>query len=602
MMKLNIQLFSSGTIEFSQAGSSWKTLQGKIEWSESEPSIENNTSKVHTKLYAKAGTGGTSGKGWSGNVNVNGSNHSWSSLSSSLTVAGSYVLVKEFDDVITHNDDGSKTITISGSISGPSGTSISGVTSSGSKNVKLSTIPRASEITATNADIGSSSIIVINKKNDSFTTTLKYKFATQTTYTTIVEKTSATNYGWSVPTSLYSLISNAQYGSCSIQAITYSGDTQIGDPKYANITLYANRSLCEPVISNTSIVDTNALSVGLTGDSSKFIKYVSIPKLTWNIQTRNSATLNNQLINNTYRTSPYTSNWSDSFTLYCVDSRGYDKTHIFSMGSIVNYFYPQISASGKRKTSTSSNIILNVSGKFFNGNFSATNKNTATFECKYKRKTDSDWTSVTIEPTINEDGTFTLSNYDLGEICDYQTSCQFSIIITDKIKSESSNFPITVGEPNHYWYKKNEKNYFKINGTLLAAELYGGTSYNRKLAFMDEVYPVKLTNSSINKDYVFSDDLDYAVFRIGKMIVVDFRTIAFKSSVPHGTKIMLDLPVAKIPVIFYLTGGGSAKGDTMRLYLSDSGTISVHYGSNTYYGSSPNAQYFGVLVYERKDE
>ena len=509
MMKLNIQLFSSGTIEFSQAGSSWKTLQGKIEWSESKPSIENNTSKVHTKLYAKAGTGGTSGKGWSGNVNVNGSNHSWSSLSSSLTVAGSYVLVKEFDDVITHNDDGSKTITISGSISGPSGTSISGVTSSGSKNVKLSTIPRASEITATNADIGSSSIIVINKKNDSFTTTLKYKFATQTTYTTIVEKTSATNYGWSVPTSLYSLISNAQYGSCSIQAITYSGDTQIGDPKYANITLYANRSLCEPVISNTSIVDTNALSVGLTGDSSKFIKYVSIPKLTWNIQTRNSATLNNQLINNTYRTSPYTSNWSESFTLYCVDSRGYDKTHIFSMGSIVNYFYPQISASGKRKTSTSSNIILNVSGKFFNGYFSDTNKNTAAFECKYKRKTDSDWTSVTIEPTINEDGTVTLSNYDLGEICDYQTSCQFSIVITDKVKSEISNFPITVGEPNHYWYKKNDLNYFRVNGQLDVKNTLNMFNYN-KIYWKEPGYGDKFT---IEPRFSGEDDDNYLAVR-----------------------------------------------------------------------------------------
>lgn len=509
MMKLNIQLFASGSIEFPKAGSSWKTLQGKVEWSESESSIENNTSKVHTKLYAKAGTGGTSGKGWSGNVNVNGSNHSWSSLSSSLTVAGSYALVKEFDDVITHNDDGSKTITISGSISGPSGTSIAGVTSSGSGSATLSTIARASDVSATNADIGSTSVIVINKKSSGFTTTLKYKFASQTTYTTIVEKTTATNYGWSVPTSLYSLIPNAQYGSCFIQAITYSGDTQIGDPKYANITLYANRSLCEPVISNTSIVDTNSLSVGLTGDSSKFIKYVSIPKLTWNIQTRNSATLNNQLINGTYRTSPYTSNWSDSFTLYCIDSRGYDKTHIFSMGSVVNYFYPQITANGKRKTSTSSNIILNISGKFFNGNFSDTNKNTATFECKYKRKTDNDWTSLTIEPTINEDGTFTLNDYDLGEICDYQTSCQFSIMITDKIKSGSSNFPITVGEPNYYWYKKNDLNHFRVNGQLDVKNTLNMFNYN-KIYWKEPGYGDKFT---IEPRFSGTDDDNYLAVR-----------------------------------------------------------------------------------------
>lgn len=466
MMKLNIQFFASGTIEFPQAGSSYKTIRGKIEWSESEVSIENNTSKIHTKLYAKVGTGGTTGKQWSGNVNVAGNNHTFSSLDSSTTIKGTYVLLKEYDDTITHENDGSKKITISGSVTGPSGTTITGVTSSGSQEVTLATIPRASEITATNADIGSSSIIVINKKNDSFTTTLKYKFASQTTYTTIVDKTSEKTYGWQIPTSFYALIPNSRYGSCSIQATTYNGNEQVGDAKYVNINIFANETLCRPTISGTSIIDTNEKSVALTGNNTKFIKYVSTPKLTWNASAKNSATLKSQTINNVNATSPYQSNWADSFKLNVVDTREYSNTYNFIFPSVVDYFYPKISASGKRKTSTSSNIILNISGKFFNGYFSDTNKNTATFECKYKRKTDSDWTSVTIAPTINEDGTFTLNNYDLGEICNYQTSCQFSIVITDKVKSESSNFPITVGEPNHYWYKKNDLNHFRVNGQL----------------------------------------------------------------------------------------------------------------------------------------
>ena len=466
MMKLNIQFFASGTIEFPQAGSSYKTIRGKIEWSESEVSIENNQSKIHTKLYAKVGTGGTTGKQWRGNINVAGNNHKFSSLDSSTTIKGTYVLLKEYDDIITHENDGSKKITISGSVTGPSGTTIDGVTSSGSQEVTLATIPRASEITATNADIGSSSIIVINKKNDSFTTTLKYKFASQTTYTTIVDKTGEKTYGWQIPTSFYSLIPNSRYGSCSIQATTYNGNEQVGDAKYVDINIFANETLCRPTISGTSIIDTNEKSVALTGNNTKFIKYVSTPKLTWNASAKNSATLKSQTINNVNATSPYQSSWTDSFKLNVVDTREYSNTYNFTFPSVVDYFYPKISASGKRKTSTSSNIILNVSGKFFNGYFSDTNKNTATFECKYKRKTDSDWTSVTIAPTINEDGTFTLSNYDLGEICNYQTSCQFSIVITDKVKSESSNFPITVGEPNHYWYKKNDLNHFRVNGQL----------------------------------------------------------------------------------------------------------------------------------------
>ena len=478
MMKLNIQLFASGTIEFPQAGSSYKTIRGKIEWSESNPLIENNTSKIHTKIYAKVGTGGTTGKQWSGNVNVNGTNHTFSSLDSSTTIKSTYVLLKEYDDTITHESDGSKKITISGSVTGPSGTSIAGVTSSGSQEVTLATIPRASEITATNADIGSSSIIVINKKNDSFTTTLKYKFASQTTYTTIVDKTSEKTYGWQIPTSFYALIPNAKYGSCSIEATTYNGSEQVGDTKYTSINIFANETLCKPIITNTSMIDTNETAVALTGDNTKFIKYISTPKLTWSASTKNSATLKSQTINNVSATSPYQSAWGETFRLDVVDSRSYSNTYNFVFPSVVNYFFPQITSSGKRKTSTSSNIILNVSGKFFNGNFSSSNQNTATFECKYKRKTDSDWTSVTIEPTINSDGTFTLSSYDLGEICDYQTSCQFSIAITDKVTSQSSNFSITVGEPNHYWYKKDDINHFRVNGNIRTDNLDVSNSIN----------------------------------------------------------------------------------------------------------------------------
>ncbi len=506
MMKLNIQFFASGTIEFPQAGSSYKTIRGKIEWSESEVSIENNTSKIHTKLYAKVGTDGTTGKQWRGNVNVAGNNHKFSSLDSSTTIKGTYVLLKEYDDTITHENDGSKKITISGSVTGPSGTTIAGVTSSDSQEVTLATIPRASEITATNADIGSSSIIVINKKNDSFTTTLKYKFASQTVYTTIVEKTTEKTYGWQIPTSFYALIPNERYGSCSIQATTYNGNEQVGDAKYVDINIFANETLCRPTISGTSIIDTNEKSVALTGNNTKFIKYVSTPKLIWNASAKNSATLKSQTINNVNATSPYQSSWAESFKLNVVDTREYSNAYNFTFPSVVNYFYPQISASGKRKTSTSSNIILNVSGKFFNGYFSDTNKNTATFECKYKRKTDSDWTSVTIEPTINEDGTFTLSNYDLGKICNYQTSCQFSIVITDKVKSEISNFPITVGEPNHYWYKKNDLNHFRVNGQLDVKDtlnmFYRNKIYWKEPGYGDKFAIVPVFNGTGDSNYL----------------------------------------------------------------------------------------------------
>lgn len=444
-MKLNIQLFAvTKNTSFSE-----------------NVDIVNNKSDLSITITFSANNSSTWFNSKALKCTCNGSTQS---ENVSLSKGGKVTATFTFED-IQHNNDGSKSVDWNWSIT--TGTSALGtLRDSGTK--KLTTIPRASDITATNADIGSSSIIVINKKNDSFTTTLKYKFATQTVYTTIVEKTGEKTYGWQIPTSFYSLIPNAQYGSCSIEAITYNGDTQIGDPKYVDINIFANETLCKPAISNTSIIDTNTKSIVLTGDNTKFIKYVSTPKLTWNASAKNGATLKSQTINNVSTTSPYQTNWADSFKLDVTDSRNYTSTYNYVLSNVVNYFYPQITASGKRKTSTSSNIILNLNGKFFNDYFSENIKNTAIFKCEYKKKEDNEWTTIVLEPTINDDGSFSLKDFDLGEICDYQDNWQFSITITDKITSQSSNFQIIKGDPIYYWYTQNGINYFRVKGKLKA--------------------------------------------------------------------------------------------------------------------------------------
>lgn len=440
-MKLNIQLFA-----VTKSTSFNENLD-----------IANNKSDLSITITFSANNSST----WFGSKTLKCTCHGETkSKKVSLSAGGKVTVTFTFED-IQHNSDGSKSVEWNWTIS--TGTSVLGTLSdSGTK--QLTTIPRASDVTATNADIGSSSIIVINKKNNSFTTTLKYKFATQTTYTTIVEKTNEKTYGWQIPENFYALIPNDQYGKCTIQAITYNGDTQIGDPKYVDINIFVNETLCKPTISDTSIIDTNTKSIALTGDNTKFIKYVSTPKLSWNASAKNGATLKSQTINNVSATSPYQANWANSFKLDVTDSRKYSNAYNYVLSNVVDYFYPQITATGKRKTSTSSNIILNVSGKFFNDYFSDNIKNTATFKCNYKKKNDSEWSTITLTPTINADGTFTLTGFDLGEICDYQFGWQFSIIVTDKITSQSSNFTITIGKPNHYWYKKDNINYFKVNG------------------------------------------------------------------------------------------------------------------------------------------
>ncbi len=444
MMKLNIQLFA---------------VTKSTSFSESVDKV-NNRSNLSITIKFSANNSSSWFNSKSLKCTCNGEEQS---KTVSLSKGGKVSATFTFSN-IQHNDDGKKSVSWSWSIA--TGTSALG-TLSDSGTRTLTTIPRASDITASNADIGSSTIIVINKKASSFTTTIDYKFENETSWTNIVTKTSSTTYGWTLPESFYLQIPNKKYGIVTLRAITYDGDIKIGE-KTTTFNAFANEELCKPVISNIGAIDTCEDTVLLTGDNTKFIKYESAPMLSWDVSPKNGASIISQKVNVVETVSPYSPlNWSDLYKLVVTDSRGYQTTYDFNL-SVIDYFYPQITASGKRKTSTSSNIILNVTGKFFNDYFSDNIKNTATFKCNYKKKDDSEWSTITLTPTINADGTFTLTNFDLGGICDYKYSWQFSISVMDKLFTQRSNFAITKGDPVYYWYIKDGINYFRVKGKLKA--------------------------------------------------------------------------------------------------------------------------------------
>ena len=71
-----------------------------------------------------------------------------------------------------------------------------------------------SSVSATNANIGSASKITISRSNSSFTHTLQYSY-NGTSFTTIVSKTSATTYNWTIPTDTYNQL-GSKYKSKTI--------------------------------------------------------------------------------------------------------------------------------------------------------------------------------------------------------------------------------------------------------------------------------------------------------------------------------------------------------------------------------------------------
>ena len=153
-IKINIQRFASTTIYLSTYTGSYNvTFQGRLDVSSTAGSSTDNSSSVTVTLYARKqnSSSPTTGKSWSGNITIDGATSSFSSLSSSLSIGNSWVQVWSYTRTVGHNDDGSKTIYISGSIKGPSGTSLANATSSGGDNFTLDTIPRYANITSFSA-------------------------------------------------------------------------------------------------------------------------------------------------------------------------------------------------------------------------------------------------------------------------------------------------------------------------------------------------------------------------------------------------------------------------------------------------------------------
>lgn len=145
-MKLNIQLFASGSKIFDADS----YLQGKIEWS-AVGNVTTNKSPVVAKLYARrTNSSETKGKSWNGFITIDGSKSSFSSLDKTTAVSNNWVLMHTYTKEVAHNSDGTKTITIAGSITGPSGTSLSDNTSKESFTVTLDDLHRVpSDVTYT---------------------------------------------------------------------------------------------------------------------------------------------------------------------------------------------------------------------------------------------------------------------------------------------------------------------------------------------------------------------------------------------------------------------------------------------------------------------
>lgn len=377
---------------------------------------------------------------------------------------------------IPHNSDGSKSFTIS---------AISGwIYSNGNyygaaKSFTLPTIPRASSVSCSTANIGSSATITINRASTSFTHTLTYSFGSLSG--TIATKTSSTNISWTLPTTFYGQIPNSKSGTGTITCQTYNGSALIGS-KSTSFTATVSESASKPTLSPT-VSDSNSTTTALTGNSSKFIKYYSNASVATGAKARNSAILKSQKItcgakSITSASGTINAVESGSFTFSATDSRGYTTTQTVNK-TLIEYIKLTCSMEAGAPT-TAGVATLKISGNYFNGSFGKV-ANTLTVQYRYKAQGGSygNWTTVSATKSNNTyNATATISGLD------YKTTYVFQARAVDKLATINTDEQARRTTPIFDWSKDD----FNINGTL---------KVNNTNIF-DLIYPVGSIYISVN--------------------------------------------------------------------------------------------------------
>ena len=247
-------------------------LMGMVEWSGTGDTASNQSSVTANFYVRKASSTGiinapTTGH-WDCSLTIGGSNVS---QSVSASIGADWVLMLTATVPITHNSDGSKSITIAASAWGPSGTSYSGLQTVGSGTAVLDNIPRASSLTfPSTMTMGVEYDLAISAASEGFSHDIVLTWGG--TYYLVARMVRGTQH-WTFSVDLADVIPNSTSGSGTLTLHTYSSFASNPDDR----TLIGSRhypvTLLVPGYIKPSITGVS-ISEAVSGLADKFGAYV----------------------------------------------------------------------------------------------------------------------------------------------------------------------------------------------------------------------------------------------------------------------------------------------------------------------------------------
>lgn len=367
---------------------------------------------------------------------------------------------------------------------------ISGNSHTVSDNVSISSTAQvlASSVGATDANIGSTSTIVVTKYNTNYYHSLQYSFGNLSGYITssggiqsAEVKFQNASVAFSVPVSFYRQIPTERSGVCTITCRTYetsSSTTVLGSATTCTFTATAPKSSCSPVVTAV-IEDTNSVTCTLTGNKSTLVQHRSTARCEIMAAERYGARIESLSIDGKAvtgvestdgqtGTAVFTNVSKTSFDFSATDSRGYTTT-LTVRPDIIPYIILTCNPKVTRPTPTGASMSIQASGNYFRGSFGAYS-NTLKLQYRYRESGGSYGSWVTIDSanlTIGTTSYRTNGSIILDDEFDYQKSYDFQVRAMDGIDgctltTAQSTLSVQKGVPLFDW----GENDFNVNGDL----------------------------------------------------------------------------------------------------------------------------------------
>ena len=249
------------TIEFNKSASSDSYIIGKIVC-DATADYNLNNSDVTCRIYVRKDNDSlqltipTSGT-WTYSMTINGKVFS-GTVSKDVLLDWVLLATVSVSD-IAHNDDGTKGIHISGSVTAPSGTTLAGHKTSGGADFSLDRVPRASSISSvSDVSIGYQCAVRWTPASSSFRFKLKFSMGNWSITTDVIHPNRTTEYtytGFVIPMEVAYQIPNTRTGTMTVTLYTYSDSgatSQIGSANSKTfLVILQDNSDTKPSVSMT---------------------------------------------------------------------------------------------------------------------------------------------------------------------------------------------------------------------------------------------------------------------------------------------------------------------------------------------------------------